>query len=90
MRSFALALYVARDPRPRIGTRESNRLSLALNHQRETMKDQCKPADRLQTIDPSISDTEDDIGEDTRRMRSLTVQEIEQILREEASKKPRS
>lgn len=57
------------------------------------MKDQRKPADRLvqtKTIDPSVSDTEDDVGEDTRRMRSLTVQEIEQILREEASKKPRS
>lgn len=58
------------------------------------MKDQRTKANELAETNErenQHSDIVDDgVGEDTRRMRSLTVQEIEQILRDEASKKPRS
>jgi hypothetical protein len=86
------ALYVASDPRPVISTHESNRLSRAGNFE-DAMKEQRKHAVQLEDTETlrsipvlEVADGEVAEGEETQRLRSLTVQEVEEILRKEPQK----
>jgi hypothetical protein len=75
-----------------IGTYGSNRLSRAGNFE-DAMKEQRKHAAQLDDTETlqsipvlEVADGEAAEGEETRRLRSLTVQEVEDILRKEPQK----
>jgi hypothetical protein len=73
-----------RDARPRIG--KSDRIAFARSHHRwGSMEEQGKKADELAETKPleTIPSTNATEGEETQRLRALTVQEIEQILSDE-------